>query len=142
MSVQDLDTTVRRLAELRSSLEASFSLETAAPGFVGTAPSTGQCAAASVIVRDILGGDFVSATVHGQSHWFNRLRLGDSEIDVDITGDQFGHTKIRWDRPNLLYSGTRLRRPEELDDSTLERARLLATRSGLAAPGEWCSASR
>jgi hypothetical protein len=126
----------RELAELerlRKVLEVAFSPETAAPGTPTRAgpPSRGHCAAVSAIVWDRFGGELVSATVQGQSHWFNRLNINGRQVDVDLTGDQFGHPAVRFGEPGTLCPGTRTRLPRELREETLRRAVRLAERAGL-----------
>ncbi|MEW5863234.1 MAG: hypothetical protein AB1773_06510 [Pseudomonadota bacterium] len=122
-----------KLERLRTILEVAFSRETASPGTEtqGRPPSAGQCAAVSVIVWDRFGGEFVSATVQGQSHWFNRLNIGGRVIDVDLTGDQFGLKAVRFGKPGSLWAGTRLRTAQELREETVRRAILLAEKAGL-----------
>lgn len=121
------------LERLRLVLESAFSAETASPGAerAGRPASAGQCAAVSAIVWDRFGGEFVSATVQGQSHWFNRLNIGSRLIDVDLTGDQFGLEVVRCGKPGSLWAGTRARAPQELREETVQRAILLAERAGL-----------
>ncbi len=124
---------VSELERLRVTLEAAFSPETAAPGTetAGRPPSVGQCAVVSIIVRDRFGGEFVSTTVQGQSHWFNRLNIGGRVIDVDLTGDQFGLQAVRFGEPGGLWPGTRTRTPHELREETVRRAIRLAEKAGL-----------
>lgn len=128
--------TTEKLAELerlRLTLEAAFSPQTASPGTetAGRPPSAGQCAAVSIVVWDRFGGEFVSATVQGQSHWFNRLNFGGRVIDVDLTGDQFGLQAVRFGKPGSLWEGTRPRTAQELREETVRRAILLAEKAGL-----------
>lgn len=128
--------TTEKLAELerlRATLEAAFSPETAAPGTdtTGRPPSAGQCAAVSMIVWDRFGGEFVSVSVQGQSHWFNRLNIGGRVMDVDLTGDQFGLQAVRFGEPGSLWANARPRSPHELREETVRRAILLAEKAGL-----------
>ena len=132
MSARDLDDVRARLNVLRAQLDAAFAPDTAAPGFRGTTPSTGHCAAASVIINEELGGKFLSATVDGVSHWFNRIRAGDNEVDIDITGDQFGFAPLQVTAKGRLYAGSRQRAQAEITVETLDRALRLAERAGLA----------
>jgi hypothetical protein len=127
----DDDVLQRSLAELRSRLERAFSLDTASPGFAGTAPSTGHCAVASLVLQELMGGELLSANVQGKSHWFNRLRSGPTMVDVDITGDQFGLPELQIAKPDTLYSGTRVRTSAEANRETVTRAILLAERANL-----------
>ncbi len=122
---------LQRIRGLRSQLEKEFAPDTAAPGFAGNTPSTGHCAAVSTIIHEILGGDLVSAKVSGVSHWFNRLPGIDGlDLDVDLTGDQFGLSDVQVAAAGQLYPETRVRTFHELNYETLARARTLAARSG------------
>jgi len=122
------------LKRLRELLETAFSSETAAPGATnGRVPSAGHCAAVAIIVWVRFGGEFVSAKVQGTSHWFNRLKVHNRILDVDLTADQFGLPAIRWGKPGSLYPETRLRELHELREETIKRAILLAERAGLEA---------
>jgi hypothetical protein len=124
--------TAAKVTQLRARLEPFFQSDTAALGTASPVPSAGHCAAVSAIVQAELGGDFVSAIVEGQSHWFNRLGVGRRLCDVDLTGDQFGGNQaIRIAPAGELYDGSRLRSTEQLNDETLRRALLLAKRAGL-----------
>ena len=126
----DLNDSVR---SLRNQLEAAFSPETAAKGFSGQTPSTGHCAAVAIIVREILGGEFVSASVNGASHWFNRIATESCVWDIDLTADQFGNHPVEMAKNRDLYPGTRLRSHDDVNLETLIRAKLLAHRAGLIA---------
>lgn len=121
-----------RLTSLREALEPAFGADTALGPYNANIPSTGHCAAVAAVVGRELGGSFVSATVCGISHWFNRFAIGGGVVDVDITGDQFGYPKIRIAEKDQLYAGTRERQPGEMNDETRKRARLLTERAGLA----------
>ncbi len=121
----------RMAKSLREQLEKGFSPETSNSGKAGATPSAGHCAAASHIVREILGGEFASATVRGESHWFNRIGEGEERWDMDLTGDQFGLAPARVAPAGELYPGTRERAPEEMTEETRERARRLAERAGI-----------
>ena len=83
------------LGKIRRALDSAFAPDTAILGGTPGVPSAGHCAAVAVIVQRIFGGDFVSAVVEGQSHWFNRVPLGGKTVDVDLTGDQFGRPTIQ-----------------------------------------------
>jgi hypothetical protein len=113
---------------LRKSFESAFSPDTAAPGFAGTAPSSGHCAAVALILYENLGGKLVSAKVDGQSHWFNRFYVGEDDVDVDLTGDQFERPPIQIAQPGALYPGTRERSIGEVNDETRNRASKLRER--------------
>lgn len=133
---------LQRLGEIRLSLESVFAPDTASPANTKRwPPSAGHCAAVAVIVNRIFGGEYRSAVVSGESHWFNRIQFGGKEVDVDLTGDQFGRDKIQAvicdQRTGELYPDARQRRPDELRWETIERAELLASRAGLELPKRW-----
>jgi hypothetical protein len=120
------------LHSLRKQLERAFRPDTAAQGFRGSTPSTGHCAAVAVIVYELLGGVLVSTLIEGHSHWLNRLPLGGRALDVDLTGDQFGRPPVQIGDCGQLYPDVRVRKPDELTDETLLRARLVAERSSIS----------
>jgi len=132
MTINNETEFLKALRVLRDRLERGFAPDTAASGFSGTSPSTGHCAAVSTIVNEVLGGRLVSARVSGLSHWFNRVRVGRDDVDLDLTGDQFGFDAIQVAKAGALYPGTRVRTFLDLNTETLARARVLAGRSGLA----------
>lgn len=117
------------LRQLRTRVEKQFAPDTAAAGFGGSTPSSGHCAAVSVITHELFGGEFVSAIVDGRSHWFNRLTVDSRLVDADLTADQFGYTSIRVAPPGELYEGTRVRSALEVNEETLLRAITLAERA-------------
>lgn len=119
------------LAALREKLDAHFSLESAQGGTPGRTPSAGQCAAVSLILHDLLGGELVSAVVNGESHWFNRVNTAHGVMDVDITADQFGLETIRIAEAGGLYQATRVRSDSDIAPETRRRSELLRRRSGL-----------
>jgi hypothetical protein len=131
LAQSELDEFGARVLMLRARLEEAFQRDTAAPGFYGATPSTGHCAAVAVILNRELGGEFVSVMVNGMSHWFNRLQVSGGEVDVDITGDQFGYPPVRIAAKNELHPGGRVRTSEEVTKETVSRARRLAERAGL-----------
>ena len=118
------------LRTLRDRLETGFAPDTAAPGFSGTSPSSGHCAAVSTILSEVLGCSLVSAKVSAYSHWFNRVQVSGEHVDLDLTGDQFGFEAIQVAQAGELYPGTRVRSFLDLNIETLARARVLAVRSG------------
>lgn len=120
---------------LRTKLEKVFAPDTAASGFAPGAPSSGHCAVVSVVVYDLANSSLVSADMLGVSHWFNRVRIGDQEVDVDITGDQFDLPKLQIAEADRLYPAARVRHFDDLTTETLERALILAGRLGLGATG-------
>lgn len=130
------------LTRLRRELEIGFDIRTASSGTdpikQEIIPSTGHCAAVAWIVNQRFGGEFVSTKLQGQSHWFNRVkvcyyeyvngRIGEykcAERDVDLTGDQFGFPVVNIGMPGQLYTDSRVRKPEELKEETIERAKEL-----------------
>ncbi len=125
------DALSERLHVLRARLESHFAADTAAAAGSRSAPSAGHCAAVAVIVHAMFGGDYVSATVRGTSHWFNRVGGPLGPLWIDLTGDQFGRdcVQLTLEPP---YDTTHVRAENELMPETLERARLLASRAGLA----------
>ena len=116
---------------LREQLASSFSPATAYGGRVGAVPSVGHCAAAALIVREVLGGALVSAPAYGENHWFNRIEIDGAPRDVDITGDQFGLPAIQVAPPNELYPGSDLRSDKDVASETARRAVQLAREAGL-----------
>lgn len=125
------------LHSLRSLMDGRFANDTSA-FFVGERhqdDSTGHCAVCAIIVQKYLGGDFVSTTVRGVSHWFNRVYVptafGPVAFDVDVTGDQFGFRRVTIADAGCLYAGGRIRRSDELNDETLSRTATFAKRAGL-----------
>ena len=122
----------RAIASLRARLEPAFRPDTAIkPVECPRSVSAGHCCAVATIVRAMLGGEFVSADVDEQSHWFNRIPVAGDLFDVDITGDQFGLPAIQVARCGRLYSRSRSRHPDEVDENTQMRAALLAKRAGV-----------
>ena len=120
------------LQALRSVLETAFSTRTAQPGTRTTRHrSAGHCAAVSVIVHDRFGGELLSTSVAGRSHWFNRLRIGTKLMDVDLTGDQFGFAAVRAAPAGKLHTELIHRNIDQLKVETLIRAVVLAGRAQL-----------
>lgn len=119
-----------RLTALRARLDDGFALDTKSPGSPAHPPSAGHCAAVAAVVRALHGGAYVSATVDGVSHWFNRI----DGRDYDLTGDQFGRPAVQAAPAGELYPGARERRPEEMRDETVMRALRLLHRAG---GGSW-----
>jgi len=119
----------QKLLALRAQLERGFSPETAQFGQQGSRPGTGQCAAVTLIVRDIFGGEMVSARVQDESHWFNRLCVDEGVVDVDLTADQFSETAVRVCQAGDLYPDTRIRRDSEVAEETRRRSTLLRQRA-------------
>lgn len=120
------------LEELRKRLEVVFRPDTAAPGFERSTPAAGQCAAVATIVNALFGGNLVSAVVQGHSHWFNQIQVGRAKVEIDLTGDQFGHPPLQVANPWSLYPATRTRDFSELKKETISRAAVLAARASLS----------
>lgn len=118
-------TQLERLKELREDMDRAFAADTAVPGgWNAEIPSSGHCAIVAIVVQGIHGGEFVSATVNGVSHWFNRF----DGFDVDLTGDQFGRPHMQAASAGELYAGTRVREPRELNEETKRRAAIFVER--------------
>lgn len=121
---------LKSLKHLRAALEPNFSADTAfTSSNAATAPSAGHCAVVALIAHRLMGGELVSARVHDQSHWFNRFVVSGRPLDVDLTGDQFGHSPIWLGRAGTLYPGAVTRSLDQVAPETLERAAQLAERS-------------
>lgn len=119
------------LEELRRRLEPAFGPDTAIPNSALEPASAGHCAAVAAIVYARFGGTLVSAIVDGQSHWFNRLHANGTDIDVDLTGDQFGQPAVQITSARTLHEPSRVRAFEQLLEETRHRAVLLARRAEL-----------
>jgi hypothetical protein len=117
----------RAALELRSQLDPAFAEDTRATGTQPTTPSAGHCAVVALIVREHLGGELVSTHIDGQSHWYNRLTVGDRSVELDLTGDQFGLPKIQLGP--CLYPDSRVRNPDDVHPETWARAALLWSRT-------------
>ncbi len=81
-------------------------------------PSAGYCFLAALAVLQVLGGQIIAGEHQGIYHYWNRLELATGKTyDIDVTGDQFGHDRVRISsRP--LYGGGHvfpLERYERLD---------------------------
>lgn len=136
MRIKSIGNLKREATLLRNQLESAFTQDTALGGLKNNIASAGQCAAVAVIVSTKFGGSLVSAMVEGNSHWFNRIRIGAKSVDLDITGDQFGRPNIQIGPEGTLYHGERLRQPDELKKETIARAALLANQAGLMEIGK------
>lgn len=71
----------------------------------------------------------VSTKINGLSHWFNRLTVSGQDLDVDLTGDQFGHPPLQVAPAGSLYPATLIRSELDVKEETLTRARRLALRA-------------
>lgn len=131
MEPKDRDALRETLESTRKQIDRAFRPDTAAKGFRGSTASTGHCAAVATIVYVLFGGEMVSTEVDGHGHWLNRISLGNRLLDVDLTGDQFGRPALQMEEAGQLYPNVRVRRPSELTDETLQRARLVAERAGI-----------
>lgn len=85
--------------------------------------SKGHCAVCAVIVNYIWGGDVVSATIKGESHWFNKI----GNMYCDITGDQFGYPSIQVEKD--LYPKVTKRVRVDFGDALLHRVQTLVKTS-------------
>lgn len=113
---------IRLVTAVREAAEGAFALDTAAPGTPNTPNlSAGHCTMVAMLVRERLGGEFVSASLSGLSHWFNRLKVGEEWIDVDLTGDQFGRGRIQYAPAGTLYENTRARSAADINAETRAR---------------------
>lgn len=117
-------------SHIRAKLEEHFASDTALGAWDRQTPSSGHCAAVAILARELLGGQFVSSTVQGESHWFNRVEANDVVWDLDLTGDQFGEEPVQFAERGSLYQSTKVRNENELKDETVKRARKLAVRAG------------
>jgi hypothetical protein len=118
------------LHELRTFVAHAWAEDTVSPSsqWLPLCPSTGHCAVTAMLVRELFGGEYVSAIVAGSSHWFNRISVLGIEYDVDITGDQFGLKRVQVALANRLYEGTRVRLAEQLNTETIARFERLVWR--------------
>ena len=116
---------------LRERLAAAFSASPAVPGTTPGVPSAGHCAAVALIVRAEFGGELVSTTFAGVSHWHNRVPTPRGPVDVDLTGDQFGLAPVRVGAAGSLFDGGSVRRLDGLLAETIWRAIRLAKSAGL-----------
>jgi putative hydrolase of the HAD superfamily len=131
LSVQQPNVLLERLRAVRRSLDGAFASDTALAGSRAATPSAGHCAAVATIVYGMFGGQLLTTSVDGESHWLNRLPTSHGAMDIDLTGDQFNRAPVQMGVPGALYDQVILRRFEELHVETLQRAELLATRAGL-----------
>ncbi len=112
---------------LRNLLAPTFSADTAARGETGVTPSFGHCAAVALVVQESMGGQLVSASVNGVSHWFNRI----CGYDVDLTADQFGGPIVLVAPEGTAYGEARVRDQRDVRAETHARAEILARKAGL-----------
>jgi hypothetical protein len=122
---------LQQLRSLREELKSEFSLDKAHPSIESSNPSsTGHCAAVSIIVHCIFGGDMISVTYENESHCTNEIPIAGNMYEVDLTGDQFGFEPVRVTRNRLFLTDYRRRSFDDIDEETKERAMLLAERAG------------
>lgn len=125
----------KSLANLRRQLDGAFTEDTAYPGTVASGQlstaSAGHCAVVAAIVQQQFGGDMFSTYVDGEEHWFNRISVGGMQVDVDLTGDQFGKPSVQIGTAGSLYPGATKRLFADLQHEALLRAKRLAERTGL-----------
>lgn len=77
---------------------------------------------ASMVLATLFDGKYVSTKLEPVSHWYARIQLEDgSLVDVDLTGDQFGHEPVRIKPAGKLYPDSRERAFTEINEQTLER---------------------
>jgi hypothetical protein len=67
-----------------------------------------------------------SAVMNGESHWYLRIQLADTAVDVDITADQFGLSPIQVGLD--IYPDSKERHENEIDEDTRRRFSILKTR--------------
>jgi hypothetical protein len=118
------------LENLRGKLEVIFSPDTAVGGVRGETPSAGHCAAVALMLQRFFGGELLSTTVFGQSHWFNRIWFEGSAYDVDLTADQFGLGQVIIAHEGYLHIPCRVRKLDEANADTKQRSMLLEQRLG------------
>lgn len=113
----------QKLNNIRETLEICFADDTANKGSNRDVPSSGHCAVVAMLLHDMYGGEFVSTTINGQSHWYNKIYFGAKlmYMYVDLTGDQFGFPKVNFSFEGPLYENTRDRKESELNDETKNR---------------------
>lgn len=118
------------LVSLRSDLDYVFAADTSAiqEQWTTRTPSAGHCAVVAILVRYLFGGDFVSTTIDGASHWFSRVPLEGIGHDMDVTGDQFGRPRIQIALMGGLYETARVRSIDDVNAGTWERYRTLTKR--------------
>jgi hypothetical protein len=119
------------LVQLRRSLSAHFATDTAYPGTQSPVPSAGHCAVVAAIVALTIGGQLARTTLHGLSHWMNRVRHDNQLWDIDLTGDQFGLPTIQVAHAGKLYPDGMVQDIASLNVETLQRALKLAERANM-----------
>jgi hypothetical protein len=128
------ETLTTMLVALRDRMERAFAEDTAGGMWNPLVPSAGHCALASIVVRGLFDGYFISARPGGVSHWFNRVPVAGEWFDVDVTGDQFGRPRVQVAGVDELFRDCRARSIDDLNRETWQRyerfvARLEAVRA-------------
>lgn len=116
------------LCALRNRLDDAFSAETCCGAWNKLVPSTGHCAVVALVVRDVFGGELVSARPMGVSHWFNRIHIGDCSFDVDLTGDQFGRLRVQLSTVGDVWANARKRSLDDVNAETRHRYDIFVAR--------------
>lgn len=114
--------TVEKIYKLRKVLEKYFSAETSLSPETWKGGSEGHCVMVSMVLATMFDGKYISTKLEPVSHWYSRVELEDgSVVDVDLTGDQFGHEPVRIKPAGELYSDSRERAFTEINEQTLKR---------------------
>ena len=108
-----------KLFFLRKKFEKIFSPETSSIKN-HSIPSSGHCAVVALFLHKKFGGQLISTKINNTSNWFNRI----NGYDIDLTGDQFGFSKIRIKKENKLYHNIRIRFMDEINEETKKRFEL------------------
>ncbi len=110
------------LSQLRNYLELYFKSDTSNNPSLYKGGSHGHCVMVSMLLHKLFDAKFLSTKFEETSHWFSRLTLHDGKLaDVDLTGDQFGHDKVRIKSINELYSDAQIRNSREINSETQSR---------------------
>ena len=123
----------RWLVQIQAAFLAICDHDTSADpnGWTPENPLWGHCAVVALVVQGIFGGDLLRASLEGtkfaeqRSHYWNRLPKEWNELEVDLTGFQFG-SKYSWKivpRAEIRERSYVLSHPE-----TLQRYELLSLR--------------
>ncbi len=136
------------LTGLRSALDGAFAEDTTQQddetrriGWRNFQPSTGHCTVASILVRTLFGGDFMSTKIRGVSHWFNSIPVYGRLYEADITGDQFGLARIQVtlvgsSSSEGIYPASRVRHVDDINGETWSRYRLFLSRLDPSRPAD------
>lgn len=113
---------IEYLKSFREQLEPHFNADTSNDfeGYRGG--SHGHCVMVSMLLHALFDAEYVSTKLEETSHWFSRFRTEDGKaFDVDLTGDQFGHEKIRVKPAGELYPDVRVRTFDDINHETRVR---------------------